>query len=140
MKVKQKDNISKSYLISVVVLGMILSTGIVVAADETISISITPAILNLAQTEAQFVFVHTEISYDSVNTDPGSLTLEADDPTVIATAIKTESDTLGNLVVMFDRADVAGIVYVGEVTLTLTGEMDNEKPFTGSDTIRVVDN
>lgn len=136
MKAKQKNNISKTYLILVVALSMILSTVIVVADDET-EIRITPATLNLADTEDKCVTVHTEISYyEDIVTD--SWTLMADGGNVVAT--DTFSDKRGNLVVKFDRAEVADIVYVGEeVTLTLTGEMEDGTPFTGLGTIRVIE-
>jgi hypothetical protein len=43
---------------------MILGTGIVVAGDETVEISITPATLNLAETVDKYVIVHTNTLYD----------------------------------------------------------------------------
>lgn len=139
MKAKLKDNISKRYLILVVALSIILGAGIVVADDEVseISISITPATLNLDETVNEFVIVHTEIPYDQVNTT----TLELKEVNNVSVdAIYTEPDRLGNLVVKFDCAEVAEIVDVGEeVTLTLTGMKLDETPFTGSDTIRVID-
>jgi hypothetical protein len=69
MKAKQKDNISKRYLILVVALSIILGAGIVVAGDEGIEISITPATLNLDEIVNKFVIVHTEIPYDQVDTE-----------------------------------------------------------------------
>ena len=140
MKAKKKDNISKKYLILVVALSIILGTGIVVAEDKTNDIRISPATLNLNMIEDKCVTVHAEIDYDSVNKDLETLTLEGDGGSVYADS--TKSDNRGNLVVKFKREDVAGIVVVGEkVTLMLTGKMndEDETPFTGLDTIRVIE-
>ena len=133
MKAKQKDNISKRYLILLVALSMILGAGIVVADDET-EIRITPATLNLAVTEDKCVTVHTEILYNELIVTE-DWTLKVDGGNVVAT--DTFSDNRGYLVVKFDRSEVAEIVYVDEeVTLTLI----EGKNFIGSDTIRVIDN
>jgi hypothetical protein len=115
---------------------------IVVANDGTtdIDIRIAPATLNLNDevwaSDEPYVTVHAEIPFSTVDTT--SLTLETDGNTV--NAISTNADNRGNLVVKFDRREVAGIVMVGEeVKLTLTGKTTGDVPFTGSATIRVID-
>lgn len=48
-----------------------------------------------------------------------------------------DEDGIGDLRVKFDRQEVIALLNVGEVTLTITGEV-NGIPFEGSDTIRVI--
>ena len=130
----------KSYgiLLVVVLSAAISGTGIAFADDMKIDIRIAPSTLNLDNVEDKCVTVHAGIPYNTVNTDPTSLTLETDEGSV--TAIGTKFDQRGNLVVKFDREAVAGIVDAGnEVTLTLDGETKEETTFTGSDTIRVIE-
>jgi hypothetical protein len=143
-KMKRKcigDYIQKGLLIVVLALIPILGTGIVVANDETdnIDIRIAPATLNLNDdvwaSDDPYVTVHAEIPYRTVDTD--SLTLETDGNTV--DAIRTEADNRGYLVVKFDRRAVVGIVEVGKEVMTLTGTTTGDEPFTGSATIRVID-
>jgi hypothetical protein len=142
-KMKQKcigDYIQKGLLIVVLALIPILGTGIVVANDGTdIDIRIAPATLYLNDdvwaSDDPYVTVHAEIPFSTVDTD--SLTLETDGNTV--DAIRTEADNRGYLVVKFDRRAVVGIVEVGKEVMTLTGTTTGDEPFTGSATIRVID-
>ena len=51
-----------------------------------------------------------------------------------------DDDGLPDLMVKFDRSDVCEILDPGdEVEITVTGELTDETPFQGSDTIRVID-
>ena len=45
----------------------------------------------------------------------------------------------GRLIVKFDREDLVGVLPKDAVELTVDGELTNGTPFTGSDTIRVID-
>ena len=45
----------------------------------------------------------------------------------------------GRLVVKFNREDLVGVSTGDAVELTVTGQLTNGTPFTGSDTIRVID-
>ena len=132
---------TKSYgVILVVALSAILGTGIVLAQTTmTIEIGITPATLNinLADIDDKCVTVHTNISYAGVN----CTTLELMNSTGYSVASTAcFPDNCGNLVVKFNRADVAGLVDsedILELTLTLTGITLDGGSITGSDTIRV---
>ena len=48
-----------------------------------------------------------------------------------------DTDGVADLMVKFNRQDLIAILGVGEVTLTITGEVD-ETSFEGSDTIQVI--
>ena len=126
---------TKSYgVILVVALSAILGTGIVLAQTTmTIEIGITPATLNLYDVVDKCVTVHADIDYTEV--DLGHLELNG------IPAIGTKEDNCGNLVVKFNRADVARLVWPNDDTLelTLTGETNEMVPtaFTGTDTISV---
>lgn len=49
-----------------------------------------------------------------------------------------DNDTIPDLMVKFDRAEVTAVLSVGEATLTITGKV-NGTSFEGTDTIRVID-
>lgn len=49
-----------------------------------------------------------------------------------------DTDTIPDLMVKFDRAEVIALLSVGEATLTITGDVAGT-PFEGSDTISVID-
>ena len=51
--------------------------------------------------------------------------------------VYSKSDNRGELVVKFDRADIAGIVSPPEATLVLTGLTTSGETFTGSEVIPV---
>jgi hypothetical protein len=140
MKVKQKcigDYVQKVFLILVLSLIPILGTGIVFADSEDINIEITPSTLNL-KVEEPYLTVYAEIPYSTVNLN--SLTLERDDETV-ANSTHVEADACGNLVVKFNRTQVAGMDDVNEIIiLTLKGETIDQTVFEGSDEIRVISN
>ncbi len=140
MEVNVMSKIKSYGIIFVVALSAILGTGIVFACDEPIDIRIAPSTLNLDKAgacEDPCVTVHAEIPLSEVEvSDLNSLTLSGSKGTV--TAIGTDDDDRGYLVVKFDRAEVKGIVEVGKnVPLTLTGETKEGESFTGTDTIRV---
>jgi hypothetical protein len=131
---------TKSYgVILVVALSAILGTGIVLADDEPIEISIevAPATLNLnlADIEDKNVTVHADIDYEVVDLD----SLELND----IPAIGTKADECGNLVVKFDRGAIVELVGPNDKTFTLvlTGKTTGDEPtafeFEGTDTIRV---
>lgn len=116
-------------VILVLALSAIVGTGIVLA-QTTIDIQVAPATLNL-NAEGKWVTVHTNIPYSDVN----RTTLELNDIPVA----RTKADDCGNLVAKFNQEEVGEIVEVGDdVTLTLTGEMNDGTSFEGTDTIRVI--
>lgn len=129
---------TKSYgVILVVALSAILGTGIVLAQEE-IKIEVAPATLNLNEgvQNCDYVTVHADIPYAEVDCD----TLELMNSTEYGVASTyCFPDNCGNLVVKFDRVDVAGLVESNDKTLTLvlTGETTDGEEFTGTDTIRV---
>lgn len=92
------------------------------------NITITPKVLVISS-ENTVVSVHSNIPYSIVNT----VTLELDG----IPAKFTKADACGDLVVKFNSDDVKDIVVPGNVTLTLTGELDDGTPFEAADTIIV---
>ncbi len=56
-----------------------------------------------------------------------------------APAVKATMSDDGRLVVKFNREDLVGVSTGDAVELTVTGQLTNGTPFTGSDTIRVID-
>ena len=134
----------KSYciLFVVVLCAAILGTGIVFAGDIVkIDIRIAPNTLNLGNAGGKCVTVHAGIAYTVVDDEkPLELRRADDEGGDSVVAYCSFDDDRGNLVAKFNREEVAGIVDAGEeVSLTLTGKKTDGNPFTGSDTIRVID-
>ncbi|MBN1125208.1 MAG: hypothetical protein JXA82_09375 [Sedimentisphaerales bacterium] len=112
---------------------VLVIAGIVIANQSNqgdgINITISPNTLVL-DNDGGSVSVHTNIPFGSVNTD--TVFLEGITPYLC------KADSLGDLVVKVDTADVKAIVSPGQVTLTLTGKLiDGDIPFQASDTITV---
>jgi len=116
----------------VAVLVMSLFTSRLLAVDITIDITVSPNVINIAS-QSTVVTVHTNIAY--------GLVVGA---TVTLNDIEIDwwkSDDRGNFVAKFNAADVKGIVKPGETaTLTLTGATIYKDTFTGTDSVKVVNN
>ena len=115
----------------VLVLGLWAGT----ARAEEIGIQVSPSTINLAY-EGTVVSVHADIPYAGVVT--ASLKLNG------VEVWWTKADARGDLVGKFNVDDIKKIVAPPGATLELTGYVETplgiDVPFSGSDTIRVVNN
>jgi len=106
-------------------------------------IDIDPDTLNL-QSKGEWITCYIELAegYDVDDIDVGTVMLNdqvqaESHPTEIG---DYDNDDISDLMVKFDRSAVQGILQVGdEVEITVTGELNDETPFEGIDTIRVID-
>ena len=107
------------------------------------TVDIDPDTLNL-QSKGNWITCYIELpeGYDVAHIDIGSILLNGvvpaeNKPTEIG---DYDDDGLPDLMVKFDRSDVCEILDPGdEVEITVTGELTDETPCQGSDTIRVID-
>ncbi len=110
-----------------------LSTSL--ATAEEVVIQVSPSTINLAY-EGEVVTVHADIPYSGVVT--ASLKLNG------VEVWWTKADNQGNLVAKFDVDSVKDIIAVPSADLELSGMVEIEEgfevPFSGSDTVKVVDN
>ena len=88
---------------------------------DGISITVSPNVLVLGQDIGTRVTVHTNIN-SILPADALTLTSNAASGSV--TAVATFLDSMGQLVVKFDKDEVEGIVTVGQVVLTLNLDGD----------------
>ena len=124
----------RRWLVSVVALALILGLSAEAGADQTINIAISPQTVNL-QFQGEWVTVHTNIAYtlvvpDSVALDGFSADIE-------------KYDDRGYLVAKFKVVKLSeylrDFLEEGSATLTLTGGIVGGGSFSGSDTVRVID-
>ena len=113
-----------------VMLALFASPTVSADSDVPVAIVVSPNVLNL-DSQGTWVTVHTDIPYADV------------DRTVIVTLNGVEvkvvkSDACGDLVAKFCIDDIIGIVQPGTATLTLFGTTVWGIPFSGSDTIKVI--
>lgn len=106
-------------------------------ADDTpigIEIEIAPSVLNLASSGV-WVTVHADIALADVDVDDDvSVTLDG------VPVVVVKADSHGDLVAKFDLDAVKDILFApSTVDLELTGFKKDGTPFSGEDTIRVVD-
>ena len=119
-------------VLSIVVLAGLVLTGPAVIADgaDEIDIQVSPGVISLAS-KAEWVTVHADIPYSQV----AGITV-----TLNGVGVEfTKSDDRGYLVAKFNSGDVKDILEVGMVDLVLSGETWAGTPFTGTDTIKVID-
>jgi len=99
-----------------------------------------PDTLNL-RSEGRWITSYIELAddYNPRDIDISTVRLNAEIPAELHLAEIGDNDEDGilDLMVKFNRAQVVALLGVGEATLTITGEVD-DKPFEGSDTIRVI--
>jgi hypothetical protein len=98
---------------------------------EEVLITVSPATIVLGCDKGSLVTVHTDIPLSVV--DRGSVELNG------IAALYTKSDNRGNLVGKFDQAAIEAIIAPPEATLVLTGETLDGIPFSGTDTVRVIE-
>ena len=114
-------------------LGVFVATAFCERADrevDGIGIMVSPRTIALDSLGGS-VSVHTNVPYGLVDT--GSLELNG------LTPYLTKPDLRGDLVAKFNLDAVKAIVAPPETTLTLTGVFKDGVPFSGTDTVRVVD-
>lgn len=99
-------------------------------SDDALGVAVSPQMLLLGATQND-VKVHTDIPLSSVAT----VTLELNG----LPASGAYADALGNLVAVFNEAAVKGMVSPPTAVLTLTGSYRDGGPFSGSDTVMVVE-
>ena len=119
-------------LASVLVLILGLSVG--ASPTQAIGISIAPQTINL-QFQGEWVTVHANIPFAYVV--PGSVALDG------FSADIEKADDRGYLVAKFDIDRISDYLRTfldeGRATLTLTGGITTGGSFSGSDTVRVID-
>ena len=119
---------------SALAMSFVIAVGARVATCDdpsiVIPIVVSPSAINL-ESEGVWVSVHADIPYGSVAT--AELTLNG-------VPVKwTKADTRGDLVAKFALDDVKNIVAPPSAELTLTGLTKDGVPFSGTDTIKVVE-
>jgi hypothetical protein len=98
-------------------------------STDPLGVAVSPQKLLLSTVQTGSVKVHTDIPIGLV--DRSSLALNG----VFATG--SYADSLGQIVVVFDEADIKAIVSAPSTVLTLTGLYTTGEPFSGSDTVMV---
>ncbi len=124
----------RRWLVSLVALVLILGSSAEAGAGEIINIAISPQTVNL-QFQGEWVTVHTNIPYNFVVL--GSVTLDGFPADI------EKYDDRGYLVAKFKVAKLSeylrGFLDEGSATLTLSGQTTGPDSFSGSDTVRVID-
>jgi hypothetical protein len=122
-----------SCLVGVVLVAFVpgaLCLGSTEAAME-IAISIAPNTIVLGCDKGDRVTVHTDIALGVV--DRATVELSGVSPLLI------KADNRGNLVAKFDQASIEALVAPPDATLVLTGMTKDGVAFSGSDTVRVIE-
>ena len=94
-------------------------------------VTVSPSTIVLGCDKGAMVTVHTDIALSAV--DPTSVELDG------VPAEFTKSDNRGNLVAKFSQEAIEAIVAPPEATLELTGMTIDGFPFSGADTVRVIE-
>jgi len=100
------------------------------------TVDVDPDILNLAS-QGKWITSYIELpeEYDVADIDPDSILLEGDiEPQQFCL---TEDEQIA--VARFARSDAQAILEVGDVELTITGQLTDGTQFEASDTIKVID-
>ena len=113
-----------------------------IAPEEmSAEIDIDPDILNL-KSKGRWITAYIELpeDYNASDIDISTVVLNGEIPAELHPTEIGDYDTDGiiDLMVKFDRASIIELLDTGEVTLTITGEV-NGTPFEGNDTIKVID-
>ena len=104
-----------------------------VIVATVLDVKIKPETLNLKSKGKFTAFIDLPEGSGEEDVDISTVVCEG------APAIHAEIADNGKLVVKFNREDLVGISTGDAVELTVTGQLTNGTPFTGSDTIRVID-
>lgn len=94
-------------------------------------VTVSPSTIVLGCDKGSMVTVHTDIALSAV--DRTSVELNG------VPAAYTKSDNCGNLVAKFNQEDIEAIVAPPDATLVLTGMTIDGFPFSGADTVRVIE-
>lgn len=95
-----------------------------------VTIMVSPSRIAIGS-DGTWVTVHADIPYAQVATETVELSG--------VTPVSTKADDCGDLVIKLDREDVVNIVEPPSATLVLTGQTIDGTPFSGSDTVDVMD-
>jgi hypothetical protein len=117
-----------------------------ITSARTTTIDVEPDPLNL-KSKIQWMTVYIELptGYDVADINVSSIMLNNTllvDPHAPTQIGDYDDDSVPDLMVNFNRTSVSGFILskgimYGNVTLTITGKLDDETPFEGSDAIRV---
>jgi hypothetical protein len=106
------------------------------------TVNMNPHTINL-QSKVKWITCYIELleGYHVADIDVSTVTLNGEvsaesEPTAIG---DYDGDGIVDLMVKFDRAAMQGILQVGYVEITVTGELLDGNKFEGSDTIKVID-
>lgn len=113
---------------------------------RTTTIDVKPDTLNL-ESKAQWVTIYVELApgYDVADINVSSIKLNNTllvDPSAPTSIGDYDGDSIADLMVSLNRTSVSQFILskgimTGNVTLTMTGELDDETPFEASDVISV---
>jgi len=123
----------KRFLLAALVTAMLAQGSTALAgarSDDPLGIAVSPQMLLLGAVQSGTVLVHTDIPISVVAT--ATMELQG------IPAIGAYADSLGQVVAVFDEADVKSIVAPPGAVLTLTGYYVDGEPFSGSDTVQVI--
>lgn len=119
----------------VVVGGAVAGTAFCTSAPASdaieIDATVSPSTIVLGLDKGAAVTVHTDIPLSAV--DRPSVALSG------VSAYLTKADSCGNLVAKFHQEEIEAIVAPPEATVVLTGFTKDGDPFSGADTVRVID-
>jgi len=129
-----KRKASYSALLTMAVVAFVgLALGTHASANGTIDVDVqvSPHTIVLGLDKGSAITVHTDIAYSAV--DGASVALSG------VAATSTFADSCGNLVGKFSQASIEAIVAPPSATLVLIGMTKDGMAFSGSDTVRVID-
>ncbi len=115
--------------VAAVLMALLVSSSGGARSTDPLGVAVSPRKLLLGTVQSGSVKVHTDVPIGLVNRS--SLALNG----VAATG--SYADSLGQIVVVFDEADIKAIVSAPSTVLTLTGFYVTGEPFAGSDTVMV---
>jgi len=131
------DRIVGSYGDASGVHGFLYQPDVVIPA----TIELSPDTINL-RSKVKWITCYIELleGYHAADIDVSTVKLNGEvsaesEPTAIG---DYDSDGITDLMVKFDRTAVQGLLQIGDVEITVTGELNDGTPFEGSDTIRVI--
>jgi hypothetical protein len=118
-------------ILTCAVAGTMFCSGALSNGTIDVCITVSPSTIVLGLDKGAAVTVHTDIPLGAV--DRASVALSG------VPAALTKADNRGNLVAKFRQEAIEALVAPPEATLVLTGMTRDGVPFSGSDTVRVIE-